>query len=94
MKEEQVIAVQPHDGNGIVLKYTDDNLSRINSISFPKLTRETEIYLQKQEVLKNLEKNSHHYDRSLMKLFSKWGVELPEMNKAVVLKFFNITSGK
>lgn len=94
MKNDQVIVIQPYDMNGIVLKYTDDNLARINSISFPKLTHETETHLRKQEVFKNLEKNSHHYDMGLMKLFDKWNVQLPEVNKAVVLKFFNITAAK
>lgn len=94
MKNDQVIAIQPHDSNGIVLKYTDGNLSRINSISLHKLTCEAEAHLQQQEVLKNLEKNHHHYDVGLSKLLEMWGVQLPEMNKAVVLKFFNITPSK
>lgn len=94
MKNDQVIAIRPHDMNGIVLKYTDDNLFRINSIALPKLTLEAETYLRKQEVLKNLENNPHHYDRGLMKLFEKWGIEFLEVNKAVVLKFFSIAAGK
>lgn len=94
MKEDKVIAIQPHDSAGRILKYADDDLFRINSVKLEKLSHEAETYLKKKEVLKNLEANPHCYDLSLRTLFKHFGVKLPEITKDIVLKFLNITPNK
>lgn len=52
LKEDKVIAVKPHDHNGRVLKYTEDNLTMLDSLSLPKLTRQARLSFQKQVDLK------------------------------------------
>jgi hypothetical protein len=96
MKEEKVIAVQPHDGHGIVLRYSDDSLIMLDSLSLPKITREAKQHLQRERILQSLKTDPEYYTARLKKVFAKMGIdpEKVQVNSNTVKKFLGISESK
>lgn len=99
LREETVIGIVPHDMNGIVLKYLSDaeflsSTLYLDAIQLPKLSREAETFLNKQEVLTNLKNNEKHYDSVFLAFFKKLSVPITTISKELILRFFNIKETK
>jgi hypothetical protein len=88
MKEENVLAIKPHDFNGRMLTYTADALDETRMIDYVQL-KPLSIEAKKRLTKRDISKNPDRFIPWMQKLFDGWKIET-RVDRKTVLKFFGM----